>query len=121
MGGDFRKCLGKGGGGDGAGQAWQLCDHISKMLPPGHTSDFEPHMHKYLQQPLPKHLEKKPMKKKKWSWIKDGKNNKNLSIWFIYSSMEESLLWGLFLSFLKFIYLGFLAWICLRKEKEEKR
>jgi hypothetical protein len=29
------------------------------MLPPGHTSDFEPHMHKYLQQPLPKHLEKK--------------------------------------------------------------
>jgi hypothetical protein len=35
--------------------------------------------------------------------------------------MEESLLWGLCLSSLKFIYLGFLAWICSRKEKEEKR
>ncbi len=35
--------------------------------------------------------------------------------------MEESLLWGLCLSFLKFIYLGFLAWICSRKEEEEKR
>jgi hypothetical protein len=34
------------------------------MLPPGHTSDFEPCMHKYLQQSLPKHLEKKPMKRK---------------------------------------------------------
>jgi hypothetical protein len=79
-------------------------------------------MHKYLQQTLPKHLEKKPMKKKKkWSWIKDEKNNKNLSIWFIYSSMEESLLWGLCLSFLKFIYLGFLAWICSKKKEEEKR
>jgi hypothetical protein len=38
-------------------------------------------MHKYLQQPLPKHLEKKPMQRKeKWSWIKDGKNNKKISI-----------------------------------------
>ncbi len=91
------------------------------MLPPGLTSNFEPRMHKYLQQLLPKHLEKKPMKvKEKWSWIKDGKNNKKLSIWFIYSTIEESLLWGLCLSFLKFIYLGFLAWICLRKEEEEK-
>ncbi len=34
--------------------------------------------------------------------------------------MEESLLWGLCLSFLKFIYLGFLAWICSRKEEEKK-
>ncbi len=70
---------GKGGG---AGQAWQLCGHISEMLPPRHTSDFEPDMHKYVQQPLPKHLEKKPMKRKeKWNCIKDGKNNKKLSIW----------------------------------------
>jgi len=46
-GGIFQKCLGKGGG--GAGQGWQLCGHISKMLPPGHTSDFELHMDKYLQ------------------------------------------------------------------------
>ncbi len=35
--------------------------------------------------------------------------------------MEESLLCGLCLSFLKFIYLGFLAWICSRKEEETKR
>jgi len=78
MGGDFPKML---GGGGGAGQGWQLCGHISKMLPPGHTSDFEPHMHKYLQQPFRKHLEKKPMKRKeKWSCIKDGKNNKKLLI-----------------------------------------
>ncbi len=78
MGGNFPKMFGKGGG-SGAGQ---LCGHISEMLPPGHTSDFEPRMHKYLQQPLPKHLEKKPMERKeKWSCIKDGKNNKKLSIW----------------------------------------
>ncbi len=81
MEGTFRKCLGKGGGGGGAGQVWQLWGHISEMLSPGHTSDFEPRMHKYLQQPLPKHLEKKPMQRKeKWSWIKDGKNNKKISI-----------------------------------------
>jgi hypothetical protein len=61
--GTFRKCLGKGGG-VGAGQAWQLRGHISEMLPPIHTNDFEPRMHEYLQQPLPKHLEKKPMKRK---------------------------------------------------------
>ncbi len=75
--GTFRKCLGKGRGEGGAGQAWQLRGHISEMLPPWHTSDFEPCMHKYLQQPLPKPLEKKPMKRKeKWSCIKDGKNKK---------------------------------------------
>jgi hypothetical protein len=39
-------------------------------------------MHKYLQQLLPKHFEKKPMKRKeKWSCIKDWKNNKNLFTW----------------------------------------
>jgi hypothetical protein len=38
--------------------------NISEMLPPRHTSDFEPCMHKYLQQLLPKHLEMKPMKRK---------------------------------------------------------
>ncbi len=82
MGGDFLKMFGKRQGGGGAGQVWQLCGHISKMLPPRDTSDFEPRMYKYLKQPLPKHLEKKPMKRKeKWSCIKDGKNNKNLSIW----------------------------------------
>jgi hypothetical protein len=47
------------------------------MLPPGHTSDFEPHMHKYLQQPLPKHLEKKPMKRKeKWLYKRWKKQQK---------------------------------------------
>jgi hypothetical protein len=35
--------------------------------------------------------------------------------------MEKSLLWSLCLSFLKFIYLGFLAWICSRKEEEETK
>jgi hypothetical protein len=34
------------------------------MLPPGHTSAVEPRLHKYLPQQLPKHLEKKPMKRK---------------------------------------------------------
>ncbi len=78
--GTFQKCLRKGGG--GVGQAWQLCGHILEMLSLGHTSDFEPHMHKYLQQLLPKHFEKKPMKRKeKWSCIKDWKNNKNLFTW----------------------------------------
>jgi hypothetical protein len=35
--------------------------------------------------------------------------------------MEEPLLWGLCLSFLKFIYLGFLASICSKKEEEKKK
>jgi hypothetical protein len=41
-----------------------MCGHISKMLSLGHTSDFEPCMHNYLQQSLRKHFEKKPMKRK---------------------------------------------------------
>jgi hypothetical protein len=43
------------------------------MLPPGHTSDFEPRMHKYLQQPLPKHLEKKRKMKLYKGWKKQQK------------------------------------------------
>jgi hypothetical protein len=65
-------------------------------------------------------LKRNPWKGKKIKWIKDEKNNKSFSIWFIYSSMEESLLWNLCVSFLKFIYLGFLAWICSRKEEKKK-
>jgi hypothetical protein len=57
--GDFPKMFGKGGVwcGPGLPTTWPYFGNAI-------TSDFEPHMHKYLQQPLPKHLEKKPMKRK---------------------------------------------------------
>ncbi len=59
MGGDFSKMFEKGRGwcGPSLTTVWVYLE----MLPPRHTSDFEPHMHKYLQQ---KHFEKKPMKTK---------------------------------------------------------
>jgi hypothetical protein len=60
--GTFRKCFEKGGG---LVQAMlDNCVAIFRKCYHSDTSDFEPCMHIYLQQSLPKHLEKKPMKRK---------------------------------------------------------